>query len=111
MPAPLQYKEGFPEHCLWLSQIPQFYGVEGISLWKDNIVGADFDSRYEAAKAEGSLFETQYLEDVQFVVSRTNHHHHKLNSKGEMVHGRLVCVYIYIYIYARICFRNITSFN
>ena len=44
-----------------------------------------FDTLYNKARAEGSTFEKSYLEDVQFVVSRTNHHFHKLNRKGERV--------------------------
>ena len=44
-----------------------------------------FDTLYNKARAEGAAFEKSYLEDVQFVVSRTNHHFHKLNRKGERV--------------------------
>ena len=31
---------------------------------------------------EGEVLSQTYLEDVQFVLSRTNHHHHKVNKKG-----------------------------
>ena len=34
------------------------------------------------AMEEGEVFSQTYLEDVQFVLSRTNHHHHKVNKKG-----------------------------
>ena len=41
-----------------------------------------FPDRVARAKAEGAVFKAAYLEDVQFVLSRTNHHHHRLTKKG-----------------------------
>ena len=37
---------------------------------------------FEERKEEGKFFSKKYLTDVQFVLSRTNHHHHKWTKKG-----------------------------
>ena len=55
------------------------------SLWKTAIGEDTFEAQYEAAKKDGVNFSEVYFEDVQFVLSRTNHHHHKLNKNGERI--------------------------
>ena len=73
--------------CPWLSQMPQYIcrRAHAASLWKKGTSDVSFDTRYDAAKKDGVNFSELYSEDVQFVLSRTNHHHHKLNKKGERV--------------------------
>ena len=76
----------------YLGTRPHMFGRSSHGQFRTSTFGKNifnvlkvFDTLYNKARAEGAAFEKSYLEDVQFVVSRTNHHFHKLNRKGERV--------------------------
>ena len=69
-----------------LSQFPTYFRRSpSESLWsQEKCTTAEFSTRLKAAIEEGQNFKKVFLEDVQFVLSRTAHHHHKMTAKGRM---------------------------
>ena len=68
-----------------LSQLPEYTKAPASStLWSSQRETETFEKAYEDAKLEGETFRRNYLEDVQFVLSRTNHHHHKMTKHGRV---------------------------
>ena len=55
--------------------------VSAAPLWQAEVgitTQTEFAAMVSEAHAEGAKFLETYLEDVQFVLSRANHHHHKM---------------------------------
>jgi len=68
-----------------LSQLPQYTMASASpSLWNIERETETFEEAYESAQLEGETFSRNYLEDVQFILSRTNHHHHKMTKHGRV---------------------------
>ena len=77
-----QYKDA-PHHGL--SQLPEYTrAVPPSSLWDCEKEPHKFEEAYEVARQDGEAFIRSYMEDVQFVLSRTNHHHHKWTKHGRV---------------------------
>ena len=73
-----------PEHQ-GLCQLPRYVipsASKGLWCPRSTTSQEDFQRQYDASKEEGNAFCQKYSEDVQFVLSRTNHHHHKWTKKG-----------------------------
>lgn len=81
-----------------LSQAPLYLSREAdpdqtgsaAPLWRaeaGRTTQAEFAAMVSEAHAEGANFLAAYNEDVQFVLSRTNHHHHKMTKDGRMPLG------------------------
>ena len=68
-----------------LSQLPEYTKASpSPSLWGGERKTEIFEEAYEAAQLEGETFSRNYVEDVQFILSRTNHHHHKMTKHGRV---------------------------
>ena len=68
-----------------LSQLPKYTMASASpSLWNSERETETFEEAHESAQLEGETFSRNYLEDVQFILSRTNHHHHKMTKHGRV---------------------------
>ena len=77
-----QYKDA-SHHAL--SQLPEYTrAVPKASLWAAETDPDTFEEAYADARRDGETFRQKYMEDVQFVLSRTNHHHHRWTKHGRV---------------------------